>query len=124
MDVKVKAFHKDDWNEGWDETQRSIDIIIIFTDSISINYKITHIHNGYDSSIEKYVTINLLKNNKKMYQHKKKNQKNKDYCIINNIYYAGSKEDKIINHWTTILNNIKNNFKNNFEEIFPNLEKL
>ena len=124
--MEVKAINKFDNNEGWDTELKRIIITMHFNDNIQFKYKINHNLNYYDKSQENFIDILLIKdNNKRMYQDKRKNQKKKDYCILNKTYYAGSKEEKITNHWTTFLNKIKDtiNFENNnFRNFFRKLE--
>jgi len=73
--------------------------------------------------------ITLLNHNRKnpiMYEHKRKNQKKIDYCIVNGTYFAGTKEEKKYNHWTYLLNTVKHSLENedNFKEFFNKLEKV
>ncbi len=123
--LNVEATNKFDTDEGWNTTTETIKITAKFKDGIEVACKIERSEDGNSGFSKPTCNITLLnhsRKNPKMWEHKRKNQKKKDYCIVKDIYYVGSKEEKNENHWTYLLNKIKSSI--NFVEFFNNLEKI
>ena len=127
--ISVEAISDFNDSEGWNATTETIKITAKFKDGIEVTCKITRDNVGNQPFTKPYCDITLLnhsRNNPRMYEHKRKNQKKKDYCLVNGTYFAGTKEEKIYNYWTFLLNTVKFSLENedNFREFFKNLEKF
>ena len=126
--ICVEATSNYDPSEGWDATLETIKITAKFKDSIEVTCKINRDNVGNQPFTKPECDITLQNHSRKnprMYEHKRKNQKKIDYCIVKGSYFAGTKEEKIYNHWTYFLNTIKYSLEKeeNFVEFFNKLEK-
>ena len=110
-------------------TVETIKITAKFKDGIEVTCEISRDNIGNKPFEKPYCDFTLLNHSRKntrMYEHKRKNQKKIDYCIIKGTYFAGTKEEKKYNHWTYLLNTVKHSLEieDNFKEFFNKLEKF
>lgn len=111
QNISVEKDKNYDHNEGWQTTERNLNIVIEFKNNIILKINFCHHYNGYDGSEDLYKNIYIYKDDILL-------KKNVDYYIENDKYYNGKKLNKNFNS----MSNFKKNLENS--TFFKELENL
>jgi len=113
--INIKKEDYYDHDEGWQTTNKKMEIIIKLKKNITLKIRFTYLYHGYDSSSDFYKTCYIYKNDKEL-------KINKDFYKVEEKFYNGKKISKKVNSLGNFQEKIKQHCLEN-EIDFENLSE-